>query len=333
MSKWVYLWASLAILLFSFFGRIFYKNSAFCIGRSWLDGFPATVYDLPGDMVKIQVFVPRTYTWRPGQHCFLRIPTLSVFDNHPFTIASAPSSNNDIENASEKRTEANVLSFLVRRREGFTRKLATHARAKTDISLRAFVDGPYGGLTRKIENSYDSIILVAGGGGITASISWLLYLATRMRAADVAVKHVKLVWVVKEESHLHWVREELETVQATAPQGAVTFEFHVTDESKHSTIEDSGKCGRLQDTTREGFSDPKMTVEGQHSSSLANVHKARPNLGERIMQALNAPRTCVLGCGPESMKIDLSNGIARAQQRVWKGDLREVALHTETFGW
>jgi predicted ferric reductase len=73
---------------------------------------------------------------------------------------------------------------LVRPHEGFTRKLSAYARANTDISLRVFVDGPYGGLSRKIENGYDSVVLVAGAGGITASVSWLLYLAARMRAAD-----------------------------------------------------------------------------------------------------------------------------------------------------
>ena len=312
---------------------MFYKNSAFSIGRPWLDGFPLTVHDLSGDMVKVQIFVPSTYIWRPGQHCFLRIPTLSILDNHPFTIASAPNNNTNINFTSEKRMEVNTLSFLVRPHEGFTRKLSAYARANTDISLHAFVDGPYGGLTRKIENAYDSIILVAGGGGITASVSWLLYLAMRMKASDVLVKQVKLVWVVRKENHLHWVREELDTAQATAPQGAVTFEFYVTDDINHSTSEHRDRDGAVQGTTHEGSSDSKLTVEESHPASLAIVHRGRPFLGERIMQALHAPRTCVLGCGPESMKIDLSNAVARAQQRVWKSDLREVALHTETFGW
>jgi predicted ferric reductase len=57
-------------------------------------------------MVKLQVFVPSTYMWRPSQHCFLRIPTLSIFDSHPFTIASAPETNNS-DNAGEKRIAVN----------------------------------------------------------------------------------------------------------------------------------------------------------------------------------------------------------------------------------
>ena len=33
------------------------------------------------------------------------------------------------------------------------------------------------------------------------------------------------------------------------------------------------------------------------------------------------------------MKIDISNVVAGEQRRILKGDLKEVALHTETFGW
>ena len=38
-------------------------------------------------------------------------------------------------------------------------------------------------------------------------------------------------------------------------------------------------------------------------------------------------------CGPESLKIDASNACASAQRKVLKGEVEEVALHTETFGW
>jgi hypothetical protein len=40
-----------------------------------------------------------------------------------------------------------------------------------------------------------------------------------------------------------------------------------------------------------------------------------------------------LGCGPESLKIDLSNAVASSQKRVLSGQLQEIALYTETFGW
>jgi hypothetical protein len=120
--------------------------------------------------------------------------------------------------------------------------------------------------------------------------------------------------------HLRWAREELATAQATGPQGAITFEFHITDEINHSTIQDPDIGGRVQDITPKVSLDLNSTVE-QQSVSHMGIRRGLPSLGERIMQTLHAPRTCVLGCGPESMKIDLSNAVARAQRRVWKGEL------------
>jgi hypothetical protein len=41
----------------------------------------------------------------------------------------------------------------------------------------------------------------------------------------------------------------------------------------------------------------------------------------------------MVGCGPESMKIDLANAVAALQKKVLGRGLQEIALHTESFGW
>lgn len=43
-----------------------------------------------------------------------------------------------------------------------------------------------------------------------------------------------------------------------------------------------------------------------------------------------------LVCGPESMKIDVSNAVAGLQMDIWRKEnleREEVYLHTETFGY
>ena len=147
-----------------------------------------------------------------------------------------------------------------------------------------------------------------------------------MKAGHAAVTHVKLVWVVRHKAHLLWVEEELNAAQAIAPPGSISYEFYNTDAADGDVqIEKLDKHDK----------DVEVTLSQQRSGSFASapVHRGRPLLTDRLPQLLEAPRTCVLGCGPESMKIDLSNGVAKAQQKVWRGELREVALHTETFGW
>ena len=270
-------------------------------------------------MVKLKVLVPTSYTWRPGQHVFLRIPSLSLLDNHPFTIASAPSPSSE---------NANTIALFVRPHNGFTSKLHSHAVSQPDLSLSAHLDGPYGGCSRRIENVYDSIVLVSGGSGITPSLAWLAYLAPRMAAGSVTTTSVRLIWVVRKRAHLEWVHDELDLVSATMPKNCFVTDIHVTNddsEPRGSSSKESGE-GSPAITTK-----TSLTATQRSSSEIS---RGRPVLAELITQAL-APgtRTCVFGCGPESMKIDLSNAVAGAQQRVLKGDLKEVRLETETFGW
>ena len=361
-------------------------------------------------MVKLQIFVPRTYTWRAGQHCFLRIPQLSVFDNHPFTMASVPGGNDEYikhsssssgsshssssisrdDKANAARDEVNTLTFLIRPHSGFTRKLAAYASANTDITLQTFVDGPYGGLSRKLENAYDNIVLVAGGGGITASISWLLFFAKQMGEAEnsgggkLAVKQVKLVWVVRQEACLEWVKDELEAAVRMAPRGTISFEFYVSrrggaggaerrpdaissddgvddddddvDEKHISEVSAKPRHHHHDDndTTDNVISHPQTekspdAILAAHPSTTppsstrhtSYTHHHRPSLPTIVEQCLpdTASRTCFLGCGPESMKVDLCNAVAGAQKRVLRGGggrggrLKEVAVWVEGFGW
>ena len=63
-----------------------------------------------------------------------------------------------------------TLSFFVRSHEGFTRKLPCYTSSNFDESMQSRVDGPYGGVGRRIENEYDTMILIAGGSGIMSCL-------------------------------------------------------------------------------------------------------------------------------------------------------------------
>jgi hypothetical protein len=66
--------------------------------------------------------------------------------------------------------------------------------------------------------------------------------------------------------------------------------------------------------------------------SLWSIERGRPNLRKELHALIYAERTMVLGCGPGSMKIDISNAVASAQIKVLRAEVKEIALHTETFG-
>ena len=96
-------------------------------------------------------------TWRPGQHAYVILPTVSEIptEAHPFTIASIPNALDGTSGDKEKD-----VVFLIRGRSGFTGRLRDHAEKNGVCTVPAFVDGPYGcppDLTK-----YNTCILIAG---------------------------------------------------------------------------------------------------------------------------------------------------------------------------
>ncbi|KAF8244418.1 hypothetical protein K440DRAFT_14090 [Wilcoxina mikolae CBS 423.85] len=218
LDSWVYLWATIALWLASYFARIFWYTRQLNVRNRWLVGAPASFLQLPGDMTRIEVISPRGFRHTPAQHCFLRFPAISLLDNHPFTIASVQRTVDPPKTkAATDVDNPQAITFLVRTHAGFTHKLATYCASHPDTDALAWIDGPYGGITRPVECLYDTLILVAGGGGISACVPWLLYVMGKSRGSAgslVKIKRVVLVWAMRKAEHFAWAEKELDEVAA-----------------------------------------------------------------------------------------------------------------------
>jgi len=86
----------------------------------------------------VRLTLRRNISWTPGQHAYVVLPTVSTlpFEAHPFTIASIP-------NPSGKDGASDVV-FIIRGRNGFTRRLQQYASRGNGSSVPALLDGPYG---------------------------------------------------------------------------------------------------------------------------------------------------------------------------------------------
>ena len=89
----------------------------------------------------IRLTLRRKMSWRPGQHAYVLLPTVSDIptEAHPFTIASIPTALDGTDGPSEKE-----VVFLVRGRSGFTGRLREYAARNGICRVPAFIDGPYG---------------------------------------------------------------------------------------------------------------------------------------------------------------------------------------------
>ena len=87
-DSWAYMWATLAVFIAQIIFRFFYYNRAFNLQTDWFRGSPTSLVALSGGAVSIKVFAQESFTWRVGQHAYLRFFSLVLWHNHPFTITN-----------------------------------------------------------------------------------------------------------------------------------------------------------------------------------------------------------------------------------------------------
>lgn len=188
------------------------------------------------------VTIPRgNVDWRPGSHAFLRIPRVRKFQSHPFTIASVD--EDEFEESNKKN-----IKFLIRPKKGFTRALHEEAmRIKEDNMPRgfskevtAYIDGPYGAVADF--NSFDRVILIAAGSGITFILPIAISLIRQRR-----IRSLDFIWAIPMTSSLNAVRDQLleisEYCRSVEEGSAVNLRIHIT---KREKIPRLGTIGTLK---------------------------------------------------------------------------------------
>ncbi|KAF2281470.1 uncharacterized protein EI97DRAFT_438815 [Westerdykella ornata] len=229
LTSWHYLFATLGIWLSSYLMRLFYLNWTNPFRMSWLIGDEAAVTIMPENAIKVTI--PTQMKWRPGQYVYLRMPGISVFENHPFTIASLCSDDFPSEYGEGYRD----MVLVFRPFGGFTNKVYRSAIEHGPWhTYRAFIDGPYGGMQRRIE-AFDDVVLIAGGSGITAIVSQLLSLIKNMRDGKAVTRNVHVIWALKRPETMEWFKEELRICREYAPPDSVTCQFYITGAKRMAT--------------------------------------------------------------------------------------------------
>ncbi|KAI9904086.1 hypothetical protein N3K66_000615 [Trichothecium roseum] len=224
LMSWSYLYATVAIWVFCYAVRFFFKLNWSKPWRrlAFMVGDEAAISLMTENAIKVTI--PTQMRWKPGQYVYLRMPGISFFDNHPFTISSLCSDDFPSEYGEQYRD----CTIVFKPYGGFTRKVLDTAIEKGPFhTYRAVLDGPYGGMRRDLA-AFDTCILIAGGSGITALMSQLLNLIKRMRDGKAITRKVVVVWAMKKLEAMDWFREELRICRDSAPPESVTCKFFVT---------------------------------------------------------------------------------------------------------
>jgi len=139
-------------------------------------GSKAFIEALPGNACRVTVHMKRPWTFKPGQHAYVYMPSVALWMSHPFSVAWSEEAE-DLDNEKLAMNRQDILamqktsmSFVIRERTGFTKKLFKKAEASPDgkFTTTMFVEGPYGG--KHMMHSYGTVMLFAGGVGITHQV-------------------------------------------------------------------------------------------------------------------------------------------------------------------
>ncbi|KAI9668664.1 MAG: hypothetical protein M1831_001103 [Alyxoria varia] len=182
-----------------------------------------TVEALPSDACRLTFHLSRHWHFKPGTHVHAYVPRFSWWGSHPFSIAWAddhavgnfneklPSSTHDtdLDKANKVRTS---ISMITRARTGFTRQLYEAAEKCPNgvLTTKGAIEGPYGG--HESLDSYGTVLLFAGGVGITHQLSYIRHLVAGCAEGTVAAKKIILVWTVPNTEALEWVRPWMDEI-------------------------------------------------------------------------------------------------------------------------
>ncbi|KAL2844727.1 ferric reductase like transmembrane component-domain-containing protein [Aspergillus pseudoustus] len=306
------------------------------IWRNW--GKQRTVANvelLPGNVARVNVALARTWKFKSGQYMYLYVPTLGLWTSHPFSVAWTSSEETAVADKRDSSDSFNLLleekprttvSFLIKRRDGFTCKLLRKAMNAEERQFRAtaFAEGPFGGLHSL--SSYGTVVLVAGGVGITHPMSYLHEFVEGFAARTTAVRKVSLIWVIRSIDHLSWIHPWIESLfdhpslrckpqHPCQSQGlSISIHVYVTD------AESSGEEYMSDESPWALTAPPSVTV---------SIGFGKPCFGHIIETEKESQigAMAVSMCGPGGMGDDVRQSVRMAQGS------KTVDLYEETFTW
>ncbi|KIW05033.1 uncharacterized protein PV09_04189 [Verruconis gallopava] len=206
---------------------------------------------LEAEATRLTFKLPRPWHPKPGSHVHVYIPTLSWLSSHPFSVAwndvhyvsrgragnSLPITEKEDFDFDRKTELAGTVSLIVRARAGFTRKLWEKAKAQPDRKwrTRGALEGPYGG--HDSLRSYGTLVLFAGGVGITHQVQYVKDLVQGYHENTCAARKVVLIWSVPNTEALEWVRPWMdEILKMPGRKDILTIKLFITKpRARHET--------------------------------------------------------------------------------------------------
>lgn len=190
----------------------------------------------PTKVLNLVLRRPREFDYRAGQYAFIRIPSISNFQYHPFTLTSSP--------------EEHTISFHIRAVGDWTTKVYNKLNFELSALQRfedqsiphdflpVHVDGPYGAPSEDFYH-YDRIIMIGAGIGVTPFISILKDIKYKWdrKAFGFDVKRAYFFWMVNDQESFSWFSDLLtELMDMDEASGIIKIRTYLTGALAHTDI-------------------------------------------------------------------------------------------------
>lgn len=149
--------------------------------------------------ILLRVPFPHT-NWKAGQHCYVSFWDLGLLkkpwlygQSHPFSISNMPVISSEII--------GQEVRFVLRIKEGLTKTLANHITNSNlntgleEVEVKISLEGPYGE-SCPAASEFETVVLIAGGSGITDVASILADVANKIQDMTLNTTSLQLVWAV-----------------------------------------------------------------------------------------------------------------------------------------
>ncbi|KAF4466742.1 hypothetical protein FALBO_6383 [Fusarium albosuccineum] len=265
---------------------------------------------LPGNAVRLTMTLARPWKASPGQHAYLYMPSVSFWQSHPFSVAwydgvedpkneRLASTNQDLLAMQQQR-----VSFIIRARTGMTDTLYQKALVAPGgrFETSCFAEGPYGG--HHSFDSYGTVVLFAGGVGITHPVPYIKHLVQGYNDGTVAARRILLVWTIQSPEHLEWIRPWMTEILGMEKRRDVLRIMLFV-------------------------SQPRSTKEIHSPSSTVQMFPGRPNINTLLAmeQEHQVGAMAVTVCGPGALSDEVRLAVRNRQDRS------SIDFVEEAFTW
>lgn len=186
---------------------------------------------LPSRVLGLEIQRPEGFDYRPGDYLYLKVPHVSRFEWHPFSISSAPEERQiKVHIRTVGPWTGRVYDLFESRRDDLTRNPAARP-------VPVYVDGSFGTPSRHVFDAENAIV-VAAGIGVTPFASILQSIGHRKRdgAGDLRLKKLHFFWLNREQESFEWFTELLSRLEEEDREEFFDFRIYMTGAQKRTDL-------------------------------------------------------------------------------------------------